>query len=500
MRQRNIPLEQYAGHVEAYAVYRPALPGFQGAGFEIGICGADGGMTQQQFDAAVDERAKAMIAAELPKAVEAGIAAFRAAAPVDPGARPGASGAMVNLHRPVEFSYVRTINALRENNWRGAELERDISQATSEIWGMKPEKEKRDISDSVMLPSSLSNWRTTLQKAALHPEINLPAFRAASEGSTAAGGALVPPEYLQDQYTLSLQGPVAFVNAPGVSDIPVKSNSVFFPRETVMPTSGAYAEAATITESDPTFGQQNVIIKKQAALNQFSNELLADAIPEYEQEISKSLVRSLTLYQDQQYLEGTGSGAQIVGLGSYANMTSGYTAAVAGDSYSAVGAADHLIDLVYAARIAGWEPSCWIMHPRTMQSLSKVKDSSNRYVLESIGGNFGAPVLVPNAGALPTQNTYQVPPWKALLLGIPVLFSNQIPITEDTSNGAVHTASHLYLGDFNMARRLVRQAIEMAISEHIYFTTDQTAVRVSGRSSIVLLQPAAFIKQTGIIA
>jgi hypothetical protein len=40
----------------------------------------------------------------------------------------------------------------------------------------------------------------------------------------------------------------------------------------------------------------------------------------------------------------------------------------------------------------------------------------------------------------------------------------------------------------------------MAISEHIYFTTDQTAVRVSGRSSIVLLQPAAFIKQTGIIA
>jgi HK97 family phage major capsid protein len=456
-------------------------------------------MTQAQLDEYVDKRAQALVAAELPKAVEAGIAAFRASAPVDPASRPGGSaGSMVNLHKPVDFSYVRTINALREHSWRGAELERDVVQATSEIWNIKPEKEKRDLSDSVMIPSSLSNWRTTLQKAALHPEINIPAFRAASEASTGAGGALVPPEYLQDQYTLSLQGPVAFVNTPGVTDIPVKSNSVFFPRETVMPTSGAYAEAATITESDPTFGQQNVIIKKQAALNQFSNELLADAIPEYEQEISKSLVRSLTLYQDQQYLEGTGSGAQIVGLGSYSGLTTGYTAATDGDSYSAAGAADKLINLVYAARIAGWEPSAWIMHPRVMQSLAKVKDSQNRYVLESVGGVYGAPLAIPNVGALPTQNVYQVPPWKALLLGIPVLFSNQIPITE--TQGGSSAATHLYLGDFNLARRLVRQAIEMAISEHIYFTTDQTAVRVSGRSSIVLLQPAAFIKQGGIIA
>ena len=454
-------------------------------------------MTQEQLDSYVDGRVTAQAEAIAVRAVEA----FQRNVPVDATDRPGGSGALganVNFNREVPFSFIRAINALRAGSWKGAELERDISQATSVLMDVKPDREKRDLSDSIVIPHTPSAFRAVMQRAAINSSLDIPAFRAANEGTGSAGGFLVPPQYLNDQYALSLQGPIAFRNSPGVTDLPVKSNSIFFPRETVMPTSGAYAEAATITESDPTFGQQNILIKKQAVLNQFSNELLSDAIPEYEAEISKTMVRSLSLYQDQQYLEGTGSGAQITGLGSYSGFTAGYAAATNGDSASAAAYADNLINLVYLARAAGWEPNAWLMHPRTMQSLAKLKDTSNRYLLESIGGVFGAPIAVPNVGALPTQVTYQVPAWKGMLLGIPVLFSNQIPITE--TQGSSNVASHLYLGDFNFARVLVRQAIELAISEHIYFTTDQTAIRVSGRSSIVLLQPAAFIKQVGIIA
>ena len=450
-------------------------------------------MTQEQLDAYVDAR----ITAAAPEIADKAVEAFRRAAPPDPADRPGGSGvgANVNLNRAYPFSLVRTINALRNGSWTGSELERDVTQAAGPVLNLTPEKEARDKSQSVFLPTTALAFRRVTMAAGINADF--PAMRAANEGSTAAGGALVPPEYLQDQYTLSLQGPVAFVNAPGVTDLPVKSNSVFFPRETVMPTSGAYAEAATITESDPTFGQQNIIIKKQAVLNQFSNELLADAIPEYEQEIAKSIVRSLTLYQDSQYLEGTGAGAQITGLGAYSGLTTGYAPATNGDSASATGYLDKLIDLVFTARSAGWEPNAWLCHPRFVQSVSKVKDTNGRYILESVGGVFGAPVAMPNVGALPTQSTYQLPPWRALLLGIPVLMSNQIPVTE--TQGTSVNATHVYLGDFNFARRLVRQAIELAISEHIYFTTDQTAVRATGRSALVLLQPAAFIKQGGII-
>lgn len=417
--------------------------------------------------------------------------AVRAINPPDASARPSA-GPNVNLGRPQQFSLSRTITALRSGSWVGAELERDVVQATASVLRDSPDK------NAVVVPWTAMAFRHVVEQAAIRGA-EFPAIRTgANEASTAAGLALVPPQYLQDQFTLSLQGPVAFRNAPGVDVIPVTSNSIFFPRETVMPTGAAYAEAATITESDPTFAQQNIIIKKQASLNQFSNELLADATPAYEQYLARSLSRSLALLQDLQYLEGSGSGANITGLGSYSGLTTGYAAATNGDSYAASTAADNLINLVYLARAAGWEPNAWIMHPRTMQSLSKVKDSNGRYLLESVGGNFGAPVMVPNAGALPTAATYVPPVWKAMLLGYPVLFSNQIPINE--TQGTSSAASHLYLGDFNFARVLERSAIELAVSEHILFTTDQTAVRVASRTAIVLTQPAAFIKQGGIIA
>ena len=71
---------------------------------------------------------------------------------------------------------------------------------------------------------------------------------------------------------------MAFANCPGVTRIPVNSNLIYFPRETVMPTSAPYAEAATITPSDATFAQQAITIKKQSAYNQFSNEMLAEQL------------------------------------------------------------------------------------------------------------------------------------------------------------------------------------------------------------------------------
>ena len=103
---------------------------------------------------------------------------------------------------------------------------------------------------------------------------------------------------------------------------------------------------------------------------------------------------------------------------------------------------------------------------------------------------------MPNVGALPTQITYQTPPWKAMLLGVPFLMSAQIPQT--VTVGSKTDTGTVFMGDFNFAHILERQAIEMARSDQILFTTDQTAVRTSARSAIVLLAPAAFMRQAGV--
>lgn len=423
-------------------------------------------------------------------------AAFRALNTPNPGDRPGGSVGTpnINLGRPQRISIAKAIIAMRDHTWAGAELERDFGQATRSMFlGKDAEPE------GFGYPNTMLAYADVVDQAAIRvaegDKLKEWAVRAAGEATTGAGGALVPPQFLQDQFVLSLQTAVAFRNAPGVDTIPVTSNLIYFPRETVMPGATGYAEGGTISPTDPTFGQQAITIKKTAALNQFSNELLADSTPAFEAYIGRSLSRKVALRQDYEFLEGTGAGAVILGMGSYTGLTTG-GATGANWAQNAKGATapgtDYPLNMIYLARTAGWEPNAWIMHPRTLNSLSTVKDTTGRYILQSAGGVYGAPVVTPNVGALSTQIQYQPSPWKAMLFGIPVLLSAQIPINES----GVTNASHVYLGDFNFARVLERQAIEIAISDQIYFTTDQTAVRVSVRSAIVLTAPAAFMKQT----
>ena len=449
-----------------------------------------------------------------------------AANAVDPGKRPG--GSSVNLGKPVRISLSKMIRALGSNSWQGAELERDFGQAVQDLI-LKEDHEPGvafalpttrsafmrvvdEANINVGQPKRLREWATRAAESetlALSLLMNgnvqgaQAAIRDAAEATTGAGGALVPPEFLQQLYTLSIQTSVAFANAPGVSRIPVNSNLIYFPRETVMPTSAAYAEAAAITPSDATFGQQAITIKKQAAYNQFSNELLADATPEYEAIIGKSLSRSLGLIQDYEYLEGDGTGAHVLGLAHYTGGTTGYSVGTNGDAWgqpwnaSYVAGVDFPLQMLGAARAAGWEPNAMIAHPNVMSlGLARSTDANGRYLLESVGGVFGAPVPVPNIGALPTQITYQTPPWRAMLLGLPFLMTAQIPIT--VTVGSKSDTGSVFMGDFNFAHILERQAIELARADQILFTTDQTAVRVTARTAIVLLAPAAFMVQTGV--
>ena len=443
---------------------------------------------------------------------QAATEALRAADVANAAERPGGTNVPnVNLGRPVRLSIAKAIIAMRDGNWAGAELERDFGQATRSLYSGTHSTE----SGSFFYPSNPLAYVDVIDQAAINVEhknhlvewaARAVATRAANEGSTTAGGALVPPAYMQSQFVLSLQTAVAFRNTPGHDVIPVPSPLTYWPRETVMPTSGAYAEAATITESDPTFAQQAITVKKQAAINQFSNELLADSTPAYEAYIGRSMSRSLALFIDLQDLEGTGVGANILGMGSYSGLSSGYSVGTNGDawgqSYASSGpvlpGTEFPRAMVTAARNAGFEPNAWIMRPDVLASLQGVLDGNGRYILESAGGVFGAPVIVPNVGTLPTQATYQTPPWKGMLFGIPVFLTTQIPTNEH--QGTATTCSHVYLGDFNFARTIERQSVEMAISDQIYFTTDQTAVRVSARTAIVLLEPAAFIKQSGVLA
>jgi len=481
-------------------------------------------LTETQYHADLEAAASAAVRAAL---------ADPTLNPPNPTDRPAVGGATrsappsfnVNLYRPVRPSITKAIIAARTGRWKGAELERDISEGTQALYGGSPgtrgaaqtdddEDKSYPANGKFSMPTNAWALFDVAEKAAIRglqsPLRDMAvamyerstgsgqsATRAMGEGTISAGLALVPPQYLQDQFVLALTTSVSVRNMPGVETIPVNSNVIYLPRESGTASASSAAEAATLTASDPTFAQQTFNIRKQYGYRQFDNELLSDANPALEAYITKTLARDVALFQDLQFLEGSGAGSNLQGINGYSGTTAGYTPSTNGDSWSATTAGTViklLNSIVYALRSANVEGNGWIMHPRTMQSLANLTDTNGRALLQSVGGNFGAPVVMPNAG---TSFTYPNA-IRGMLLGYPVVFTTQIPITE--TQGSSSAATHVFFGDWDFAKVLERQAMEIAVSEHILFTTDQTGVRAIARSALALTQPAAFVVQKGIIA
>src|ERR1035437_8770533 len=137
------------------------------------------------------------------------------------------------------------------------------------------------------------------------------------------------------------------------------------------------------------------------------------------------------------------------------------------------------------------------MHPAVGQALALVKDSAGRPLF--LDGQFyqrgGSPASIAANGAGFQSSGYTSNVARGMLLGYPVFFSNQLSITQ--TQGTSNNCTTIYLGNFNYFKVLERQAVDIAVSEHILFTTDQTAVRAIWRGNIVLEQPAAFLATAG---
>lgn len=427
-------------------------------------------------------------------------AAVRAVNTVDPAARPGggATVANVNLNRPARPSISRAIRAAMRHTWRGAELERDYSQAAAEILFRATPDEEGDPNDGYAgerfaWTTDAMSVRTVLDQAKIPTEGKLAAYRALAEsgitvtyGGAGGGGALTAPQYLPEEFTLSLQ-PGAIVRAiPGVQSVPVNVQTVLIPRESAKGSFSMVAEAGTLTASDPTFASQSITIRKGYAYRQYSNELLADANPALDRYLTQTLARDIALGWDLQYLEGSGSGSNIQGIKTYSGTTTPPSLGANGGTPNG----DTFKTAVYNLRAANVEPTAWAMHPRTLDTVAKLKDANGRYLFSDDA--FAPPVVLPGAGTPFTYPAYPV----GRLLGYPVYLSAQMSITDTV--GTNSDCSYAILGNWNFARILERQGVEIMVSEHVAFTTDQTAIRATSRAALALTQPAAFEVITGI--
>ena len=427
--------------------------------------------------------------------------ALKAVNTVDESARPGAGAVKasnVNLRR---YGPPRLGTAMKGafNGFRQSmEFERDLSQAAGELFGYgAPEVDANDplIESSgaaknvrsIVWPKSRDEMAEVLYAmgesgTAKSIERIDAAIKAMSEGTAGTSG-LVPPQYLQDKFAYALVSTIAIRQIPGIQVMPVYSNVVNLPRESAAAGGSTAAEAGLLSAQDATLAQQTITIKKQYGYRQYSNELLADATPAWNEFLANTLVRDVALVQDLQYLEGSGSSSNIQGIVGYSGLTTGASLGTNGRTPTF----DDFLDTIYLLRAANAEPDFVIAHPRVLNSLGKTKDSTGNYLLSNQNG-YNAPSIL--STGLPQAGP------KAVVTGLPVWFSSQINIARTV--GSSTDCTTVIVGKASNVVLLERQGIEIAYSEHVAFANDQSAARAIGRSAIAILQPSAVATIAGV--
>ncbi|GAB7388991.1 hypothetical protein BSNK01_28290 [Bacillaceae bacterium] len=302
--------------------------------------------------------------------------------------------------------------------------------------------------------------------------------KALSTGVNEDGGYLIRPEY-----------------ASGVLDL-VRANTVFdklgvtrftdiqgSPFRINKQTSGAtgymIGEGQDIPTSQPAFGQIAMNPKKAAAMVPISNDLIRRADPVVEQIVRNDVAKSLAALLDKQMLEGNGTAPNMRGV----LNTSGVNEVTLGDNGGAP-TIDTLYDALYEVEKNNGQVTAWVFHPRTKQTLRKIKDANGQYILQP-------PV---SASEPPT------------LLGLPYYTTTQIPI--DLTVGASNDCSYILAGQWsdaviaewlNLQIEASREASYWTGTQYVSaFSRDETVVRAIVEVDFALRRPEMFVKVTGV--
>ena len=284
-----------------------------------------------------------------------------------------------------------------------------------------------------------------------------------SEGTTTAGGFLVPDEFLAEIQRLA---PLYGVMRANCRIIPMRSDVINIPAAGTTDQSAIWTnEASQILNTDPNFRQLTLTINKLAAIPKVTNELLADANVAVIEYLAQLISEAFAREEDNQGFLGTGS------------PFTGVLEATGVPSSTHAGGA---IALSYQdiVRATG---------QLYTNALGNAKFYFHRTVIANIRG------LITSAGAPIFNATTDS------VAGYP-LVSTEILRNSATANGTAY-------GVFGDLRRGIamgeRGSMTMKISEEgtvggdNLFEKDMAALRVIERVAMGVLLPSAFIKIQG---
>lgn len=238
------------------------------------------------------------------------------------------------------------------------------------------------------------------------------------------------------------------------------------------PTSPSWhGENEQIDEVDPTFDEVSLLpstMKSIKVLTRYSNELARQSVVALDSALKERLVKDVADAMDTQLFSATGDGiATPKGLFAYTGVQELAVDGVLG--------LDDLLDAQGLAMAANVDLSRtrWVLTSREFIALRKLKDTSDRYLIE------------PDVTA----------PGRYTLFGVPVLVTNRIPDDETVPETPTGRAALVDFSQIVVARDV---APSVKILDQTFGDYDQQAIRVVARYDAAPVNPEAVIVLSGL--
>jgi len=356
---------------------------------------------------------------------------------------------------------------LRSRNTEPAkpEKEPDMSETATEERTERPEEQRNGglkIEDRTAAEPSIGQRIETALRSVRKGE-----SRALTTAAAVSPGEL--STVLFDRLRAS-----SVILGTGIKTLTTEADSVTYPSLTADVVPAWYAEAATITPGDPTFGTLTATPRKLAHIVQFSNEVLDDSDPSIASVLNDHLLRVLALKLDAGLLEGSGTPPEITGL---KNIAGKQTLAVA--TNGATPTLDTIADAIALLEAVNvpLDRMRVVMHPRNLAAMRKSKAST--------GGDYlwGNP-----AGAGPSN-----------IFGVPVVTTPQLATNEAQGTSGTVTNS-IYVFDTDSVVYVQRSPIEIEMDRSRLFNSDQSEMRAKLRGDLISPTPTGIVRVTGALA
>jgi HK97 family phage major capsid protein len=271
------------------------------------------------------------------------------------------------------------------------------------------------------------------------------------ESVGADGGFLVPPDFAQEIFTLSLAEDSML---PLTDNTNVNGNSMVFPKDETTPwgTDGirAYwqAEATSANATKPKMGTTTLRLHKLMALIPLTDELMSDtnALDSY---LPGKVADSMRWKINEAILNGTGAGQP---LGAFTGGAASVIAKESGQATATVQTAN-ILKMIAALPPGSFPKSMWLITPDALPAIFGLTL-----------GNY--PIYMAPGDA--KNNPY------GMLMGRPIIVSQHA--------AAFSSQGDIALVDMSYYRSITKAAgMETATSMHLYFDADATAFRTTFR-------------------